>query len=788
MGFRVQARTILQLGAELISSDAIAFYELIKNAFDAGAKTVRIRISCVLPHDVCNGYLDDIDRLIEKGNVADRDLRSLQKEIATSLAVDDRASRAILTKVEEARTFEELKGYLNEGNRIEIHDRGSGMSIEDLRDVYLTIGTRNRYQERQAALKSVSASGNGNHIVLGEKGIGRLSAMRLGRQLHVLTAKSGQKRWGELDIDWNVFSHDVDQLLENVRIEPKLDGPKESSSESGTTITVMRLTSTWSRARVERLLAEQFSKFIDPFSTESEYKISVRFNGDLVPPVRFDLVLLEASHATLTAEYTTDPDGPRLFGKIDYRRYTKSKSFEEKGTHLLTSTKLRSLDQLRSVGPFKLRLYWFNRKFITDTAGLEATYIKQLVKNWAGGVMVYRDGFRVNPYGGPDDDWLGLDRKALASGGYKLNRNQLVGKLDISGNRNPALVDQTNREGLRDCDEKDILVALLRHLILTDFKTFLDQVEDELEPQEPISIEQVEARVESTSRDLRKAWKALIGRYPEVKKSPELVSEVDDALEELEELLESTRVLVSSYEKGRDQLVHLAGVGLMVEVIGHELNRATEHTLRSLMDSKKARSTDEFETSLQALHAQLKTIQKRLRILDPLSTVGRQVKEEFEFVEWIRDIVSSHKGQFERHHIKLDFEVKSSRSRKSLRVYAVKGMIVQILENLISNSVYWLSAERIANPGFEPRLRVIVDVDEEQLIVTDNGPGVNPARAEEIFRPFVTSKPPGEGKGLGLYIARELAHYHGCSLVISDKKTAKGTLNTFIFQFSNIVR
>src|SRR6187551_1244768 len=46
--FKVSARTVLELGSELISSDIIAFYELIKNAFDAGSKTgadIRFRIA-----------------------------------------------------------------------------------------------------------------------------------------------------------------------------------------------------------------------------------------------------------------------------------------------------------------------------------------------------------------------------------------------------------------------------------------------------------------------------------------------------------------------------------------------------------------------------------------------------------------------------------------------------------------------------------------------------------------------------------------------------------------------
>src|SRR5205823_6627238 len=93
------------------------------------------------------------------------------------------------------------------------------------------------------------------------------------------------------------------------------------------------------------------------------------------------------------------------------------------------------------------------------------TQVRQQQAQWAGGLALYRDGFRVHPYGGPDDDWLDLDRKALASGGYKVNRRQLIGRVSISARQNPLLVDQTNREGLRDCPEKRALVKILKHLL-----------------------------------------------------------------------------------------------------------------------------------------------------------------------------------------------------------------------------------------------------------------------------------------------------------------------------------
>lgn len=52
MSFRVSARTIIQLGAELISSDAVALLELIKNAFDAGSKRVTIDVVVRIPFSV----------------------------------------------------------------------------------------------------------------------------------------------------------------------------------------------------------------------------------------------------------------------------------------------------------------------------------------------------------------------------------------------------------------------------------------------------------------------------------------------------------------------------------------------------------------------------------------------------------------------------------------------------------------------------------------------------------------------------------------------------------------
>src|SRR5690606_20416075 len=64
------------------------------------------------------------------------------------------------------------------------------------------------------------------------------------------------------------------------------------------------------------------------------------------------------------------------------------------------------------------------------------------------GVSIYRDGFRLSPYGEPNDDWLRLDQRRVNNPVLRLSNNQVIGFVEIGREGNPNLVDQTNREGM----------------------------------------------------------------------------------------------------------------------------------------------------------------------------------------------------------------------------------------------------------------------------------------------------------------------------------------------------
>ncbi|MFC6654722.1 hypothetical protein ACFQEX_03865 [Roseibium salinum] len=140
--FKVTARTILELGSELISSDIIAFYELIKNGFDAGSERgVEISFNVVLG---LRAFKELRHRLAE-GSI---DLEKLKLDIKKKLNSDAEVLYNLAAELIESATSEEdLLNYLEkiyESNFITISDTGHGMTLDDLERVFLVIGTPSR--------------------------------------------------------------------------------------------------------------------------------------------------------------------------------------------------------------------------------------------------------------------------------------------------------------------------------------------------------------------------------------------------------------------------------------------------------------------------------------------------------------------------------------------------------------------------------------------------------------------------------------------------------------------
>ena len=118
---------------------------------------------------------------------------------------------AVVEESEDLNDFvKRLDACYDDHNSIEISDTGSGMSLAEISTNFLTIGTPARKREVDRILTQ-----GGSKTPLGEKGIGRLSAMRLGERLRMETARAEDARLNLLEIDWRMFEN-LDAMIEDV--------------------------------------------------------------------------------------------------------------------------------------------------------------------------------------------------------------------------------------------------------------------------------------------------------------------------------------------------------------------------------------------------------------------------------------------------------------------------------------------------------------------------------------------------------------------------------------------
>ena len=175
----------------------------------------------------------------------------------------------------------------------------------------------------------------------------------------------------------------------------------------------------------------------------------------------------------------------------------------------------------------------------------------------------------------------------------------------------------------------------------------------------------------------------------------------------------------------------------------------------------------------------MNSISKRLRILDPLSVAGRQRRERFNLDELVQEIVAAHEAQFARHSIELILLL----PERPVQVYAVKGMVVQVLENLISNSVYWMDVEKNRKMSYEPEMVIDLDDNPPRVRFADNGPGISEQYKDRVFDLFFSLKDKSRRRGLGLFIAREAAEHNGGALALdTEVANSEGRFSTFDYQ------
>src|SRR3546814_8995147 len=173
-----------------------------------------------------------------------------------------------------------------------------------------------------------------------------------------------------------------------------------------------------------------------------------------------------AAHAYCHLDFKLEDGEPVLTGRVDYRYRHRSTKIDQRGAQVASlaqetikrrakrghaAFKLMPVRQsvFAELGEFSCDIYWFNRRVVeaVDSLSSNAAETRREISHWSGGPMLYRFGFRILPYGDPGNDWPELAENAFGSRGFKLNRQQTLGRVLLQ--TPPAvLAEQNTREGL----------------------------------------------------------------------------------------------------------------------------------------------------------------------------------------------------------------------------------------------------------------------------------------------------------------------------------------------------
>ena len=131
---------------------------------------------------------------------------------------------------------------------------------------------------------------------------------------------------------------------------------------------------------------------------------------------------------------------------------------------------------------------------------------------------------------------------------------------------------------------------------------------------------------------------------------------------------------------------------------------------------------------------------------------------------------------------RLEMRVRITSEPQDMRVTTTDAALLQVLINLFDNAVYWLDVSGMT----DPEVAIVADSVGRTVVFADNGPGVRRADVPYIFEPFYSGK--GDlGKGLGLYIARQVGLRAGFTIELVDDESLKILPGAnFMLQFEEV--
>ena len=606
-----------------------------------------------------------------------------------------------------------------ENSKIIIHDNGTGLSQKEFLDKWMIVGTDAKEREPY--------SSNGRRRV-GEKGIGRFSVERLSHDVIIRSEKKGMPEGLEVTINWDEFEK-PSVYFDSIPV--KVSNHELSEISSGFfEIELKRLRDTWLRKDIEELVRD-ISFLVSPDADLGEFQIELNIPeypgiGKKIRPK-----ILDIAYWNLTAKLTETGD---------CHLHVHFRDGSDKETQI-------SLDKM-VCGPIDLAVYFFRlggtRFFKVTYPGLSLQQVKQTLERHSN-IRIYRDSMWVKPYGIPGEDWLGLDQARLKRLADMPSSDQIIGHVKISRDKNPNLIDTTNREGLA------------RGIALEQLKFFIKISLEWAMRIWGLKVEETKKEIIKTEPEITlKAIERLIEKLPAESQST--------AKSNIKELRYAVQAKVDRAEKAEALFKIQASLGISLASIMHETGPRVSQATTEFEKIKNEIGTEVPRKERIIINCE--TGKKALDVVKAYMDYGLGTQQyeigeikQCNLSERLEFAKSAFDELFNIWKIKLEINISSDLPILSLRVVEIDS----ILMNLISNSY---SVLRELEGDKKIVMNAEMQGNEFVLTFWDSGPGIPQGKRELVFMEGFTTK--RGGTGMGLKIVRDIVESNSGIFYIED--------------------
>jgi signal transduction histidine kinase len=663
--WRFDVSTFRLIGRELITDRITALFELVKNCYDANAQNV----------------------YIEFYNV----------------------------------------GNKNANSKIIIRDDGLGMTLSDIKDKWMVVGTASKRKELYSPAPY-------NRRYVGEKGIGRFAVDKLGRKILIKTKKENEHTILNVNINWDIYEtlEKQSQLALFTDVENSFHRlVSEKPEEHGTSIEISQVNEIWNLKDIQKLyreLTKMTSPYFPPSPPFNIYISSNEYENDFNRKKVITDVINYASH-NFSIEFDNDTQTQEILVFDSKEERIKKQSVPYK-----------------NFGPVKIHLHYFNTN---ARAKYNSVYKDADLK--IDGIKIYRDGLITTPFAEFEDnrdkkrDILGIDKKLWHGVFDKISTREIIGIVEITKENNPNIIDATNRQDFVENKEyselKEFIIQQLN--VLADLKKF---EREERKKQTDDNLKNASESADEFINDLDKLAKGnpqMKPRIEQIKKNAKKVKQsVEEGIKEKKKEEQEQIRRENIYWSLMSLQDYAAHVAHAVRTSLGKIKRKAEFFKNRYPETK---FENYFKLYATDIYTEMVKLNKAIDFM--LSYAGSDIEfEDIDFRELITNLFTEYAYRFEQENIILQIDIE-----KTCTINCNRKFIEDIFENLIDNS---LKALKLKADNKVIKCSSAVSENNALIYFSDNGYGIPDDAKNQIFDIFYTTTASQGGAGLGLYIAK----------------------------------